>query len=255
MESGPHEKRLSAFEMQRQPNDTTCGPTCLHAVYRYFGDDVPLEDLLTEVPTVEGGGTMGVSLATHALSRGYRARIISWNLQIFDPTWFPDAHRPLTELLVLRAEAKGDPKLAFACRAYVDFLLAGGTVEFRDLEPALLREFLRRGVPILTGLSASFLYRESRERLADGKEDDVGGDPVGHFVVLTGYRPETREVLVTDPMHPNPMAKVHTYPVKVERVVGAIYLGVLTYDANAIVIEPPDDEPAQAPNENDRRRQ
>src|SRR5262249_1472255 len=26
-----------------QPDDFTCGPTCLHAIYRYLGDEVPLD--------------------------------------------------------------------------------------------------------------------------------------------------------------------------------------------------------------------
>ena len=236
----PDRKRdLSAFEIRRQPDDTTCGPTCLHAVYRYFGDDVALGDLVEQVPSLAGGGTLGVLLATHALARGYRATIVTWNLQIFDPTWFAPTRPSLRERLLLRAEAKRNPKLRMSARAYVDFLDAGGKVEFRDLEPALLRRFLRRDVPILTGLSASFLYRDARERPEDGKPDDIAGDPVGHFVVLTGYRPEEREVLVSDPLYPNPLAEVHTYPVKMERLIGAIYLGVLTYDANLIVLEPP----------------
>ena len=32
---------LTVFEIQRQPDDVSCGPTCLHAVYRYFGDELP----------------------------------------------------------------------------------------------------------------------------------------------------------------------------------------------------------------------
>ena len=238
MKSPKSKRDLSSFDIRRQPDDVTCGPTCLDAVYRYFGDGVELHELLEEVPTVAGGGTLGVLLATHALSRGYLATIVTWNLQIFDPTWFSPSRTSLRERLALRAEAKRDPKLRAAARAYVEFLEAGGKIEFRDLEPALLRRFLRRGIPILTGLSASFLYREARERAADGQPDDIAGDPVGHFVVLTGYRPEHREVLVCDPLHPNPLAKAHTYPVKMERLIGAIYLGVLTYDANLIVIEP-----------------
>jgi len=229
---------LSDFEIQRQPDDTTCGPTCLHAVYRHFKDDVVLDDLLGQVPTLAEGGTLGVLLATHALRRGYRATIITWNLQIFDPTWFPHTTSSLSERLEKRARAKQDPKLQVAARAYVDFLAAGGNIEFRDLEPDLLRRILRRNLPILTGLSASFLYREARENPENGEPDDVGGDPVGHFVVLTGYEQATREVLVSDPLYPNPLAKEHTYPVKMQRLIGAIYLGVLTYDANLIVIEP-----------------
>lgn len=250
-----HERDLAGFQIQRQPDDSTCGPTCLHAVYRYFGDEAPLNDLLQEVPALEGGGTLGVLLATHALERGYRATILTWNLQVFDPTWFGPEPIDLRDRLQRRVRAKQDRKLRTAARAYVDYLDAGGRVEFRDIEPALLRRFLKQGLPILTGLSASFLYREARERPEDGREDDVAGDPVGHFVVLTGYDRVTREVLVTDPLHPNPLAVAHTYPVKMERLIGAIYLGVLTYDANLIVIQPRAAQQGAQSDAHHRRRQ
>ena len=231
---------LAGFDIHRQPDDDTCGPTCLHAVYRYFGDHLELSDLLHEVPSLEGGGTLGVQLATHAVSRGYGADIVTWNMQIFDPTWFEVGRTSLRDKLRGRAESrKSDPKMRLACQAYVTFLDAGGRITFRDLEPSLLRGHLGQGRPILTGLSASFLYREARENAVTRQPDDVGGDPVGHFVVLTGYRAKTREVLVTDPLHPNPLAEFHTYPVQMQRLIGAIYLGVLTYDANLIVLEPP----------------
>ena len=255
MKSPRRERDLSSFEIHRQPDDATCGPTCLHAIYRYFGDDVPLDDLLDQVETVEGGGTLGVLLAAHALSRGYRATIVTWNLQIFDPTWFDSPGISLRERLLQRALVKRDPKLRVAAQAYVDFLDAGGKLEFRDLDPKLLRSSLSKGIPILTGLSASFLYREARERNSNGKTDDIGGDPVGHFVVLTGYDSRQREVQISDPMHPNPLAKVHTYQVKMERVIGAIYLGVLTHDANLIVLEPAKGRAERSGGALDRRRQ
>ena len=58
-----------------QPDDSTCGPTCLHAVYRYFGDYVPLPVMVAEVPQLETGGTLASLLGLHALRRGYRARL------------------------------------------------------------------------------------------------------------------------------------------------------------------------------------
>jgi hypothetical protein len=235
----PERDPLADFEIRRQPDDTTCGPTCLHAVYRHFGDDIPFEQLLDEIPALEEGGTHGVHLATHALSRGYRARIVTWNLQVFDPTWFARPLPVLRERLLARAEGLTDAKAAVVCRAFVNFLDAGGEVELGDLDAALLRRFLRKGLPILTGLSATFLYREEREEPSSGVTDDVLGEPVGHFVVLTGYAQSTREVLVNDPLHPNPLAEHHTYQVPMNRLVGAIYLGVLTHDANLIILEPP----------------
>lgn len=71
-----------------QPNDTAYGPTSLHAVYRYYGDNIPLEQVIQEVRHLKTGGTLGVYLAHHALKRGYHAIIYTYNLHIFDPTWF-----------------------------------------------------------------------------------------------------------------------------------------------------------------------
>jgi len=231
-------ERLLSFEIQRQPDDLTCGATCLHAVYRYFGHEIPFAELINDVPTLEDGGTLGVLLATHALAQGYDATIFTWNLDLFDPTWFDLPSGEIPAKLRARAAAKKDPKLRFAARACAEFLDRGGKIELRDLAPGLLLHYLDRRLPILTGLSATFLYRDSRERPTDDQPDDIGGDPVGHFAVLTGYAPTSREVLVSDPMHPNPLSDAHTYPVNIDRVVGAIYLGVLTYDANLVVIEP-----------------
>lgn len=231
--------RRLPIDIRRQPDDTTCGPTCLHAVFDYFGDHVSLDDVQGNVSALPEGGTLGVLLANHALARGYRATIVTWNLHVFDPTWFAPGAPSLRDRLLRRAEAKqADTKLASAASAYVEFLDLGGKVEFRDLEAGLLTRTLRQGVPILTGLSATFLYRESRQRPSDEEPDDVAGDPVGHFVVLSGHDPANDQIYVTDPLHPNPLSEHHTYPVPTQRLIGAIYLGVLTYDANLVLLEP-----------------
>ena len=41
------------FEIEPQPNDISCGPTCLHALYAYYGDGLPLEQVIDEIPQVE----------------------------------------------------------------------------------------------------------------------------------------------------------------------------------------------------------
>jgi hypothetical protein len=48
-------------------------------------------------------------------------------------------------------------------------------------------------------------------------------------------------VRIADPLHPNPLAPEQYYEVGFARLVCAILLGVLTYDANFLVIEPSDD--------------
>jgi hypothetical protein len=233
------------FEILPQPDDFTCGPTCLHAIYRYWGDDVPMRQLVDEVMRTPSGGTADVFLANHALKRGYRATIFTYNLRIFDPTWFPMPREQMRERLQQQRDfkMKDRPVLGLLSDAYLEFLDLGGELRLVDLAPPLLRRWLRRGVPILTGLSSTYLYRHSREYGEDDHDDDVRGEPQGHFVVLCGYRRDRRTVLVADPFLENPMAPLNHYEVTLERAVGAILLGVLTHDANLLMIEPSDPRP------------
>ena len=225
------------LEIQEQPDDTACGPTCLHAVYRYYGDDIALGQVMEEAGTLKDGGTLAVLLGCHALGRGYRATIYTFNLLMFDPTWFENG-APLSEKLQRQAEVKHDARLQEATPAYLQFLDAGGSIRFEDLSAGLLRRYLNRATPILTGLSATYLYRSPREYGAECENDDLRGSPVGHFVVVCGYRKRRREVLVADPWRANPLATRSQYWVDIGRLLNSVLLGIVTYDANLLVIEP-----------------
>jgi hypothetical protein len=225
------------FEICRQPDLASCGPTCLHSVYRYLGDELLLAQVIEECRSLESGGTLDVFLACHALKRGYAARIYTYNLLVFDPTWFADPVADIAAKLRQQAAFKQDPRLQVATEGYLKFLQLGGELRFRDLTPALIRGYLSRGIPIITGLSSTYLYRAPREYGPDDDDDDIRGEPAGHFVVLSGYDRERRAVLVCDPLLPNPVAPRHEYPVEVARVIASILLGILTYDANLLIIQ------------------
>jgi hypothetical protein len=221
-----------------QPTETTCGPTCLHGVYQFWGDVMSLAQVIEETGSLSEGGTLSVFLAHHAQKRGYRATIYTYNVQIFDPTWFELSRDAIVGKLHAQAEAREDEKLRAATRAYIEFFERGGDLRFENLGEQLIRDLLTRHGPVLTGLSATFLYRMARERPDTNRPDDVAGHPVGHFVVLAGHRPETRELLVADPWDPNPLSEARSYWLDVDRVIGAILLGIITYDANLLIIEP-----------------
>ena len=229
------DRRQIPFEIQAQPDETTCGPTCLHAIYNFYDDPVSLSALVGEVPSVTGGGTYAVHLATHALKRGYPVRLYTYNLQVFDPTWFQGTVR-LESRLALRAGFVSSPDLKHACAAYLEFLSLGGVIRWRDLTPALIRKYISRSVPVLTGLSATYLYQSAREFGVGQEYDDVRGEPAGHFVVLTGYDSDTRNVYIADPFKSNPVSEEQQYAVNIDRVLCSILLGVLTYDANLVII-------------------
>lgn len=223
-----------------QPDEVTCGPACLHAVYRYYGDAITLSDVAGDLLMLDAGGTLDVFLANHALKRGYKVSLYTYNLSLFDPTWFalgPDAMRAK---LCEQAKAKRHTKLRLATRGYDEFLERGGKLRLRDLEPRLLRRLLMRGAPVITGLSATYLYRTIRDHPETNVDDDILGEPQGHFVVLTGYARKPGEVLVADPYPNNPFARSGLYAVRIHRLINAILLGITTYDANLLVIEPRD---------------
>lgn len=223
------------LEIRPQPDETTCGPTCLHALYRHFGDGLPLEQLIREVPTVPDGGTLGALLGCHALERGYEVAVYTYNLRIFDPSWFAKTPAELIERLERQRAIRREPKLRLSSDAYARFLRMGGEVRFDELTGGLLQRHLHRGRPLIAGLSATYLYGTARE-LPDGTHDDLRGESVGHFVVLAGYDRETRQVRVLDPLQSNPVGG-HVYSVGVSRLVASIFLGVLTHDANLLLLE------------------
>jgi len=45
------------LDINAQPDGTTCGPTCLHAIYRYFDDAIPLNRVISEVKQLKGALT------------------------------------------------------------------------------------------------------------------------------------------------------------------------------------------------------
>lgn len=248
-------KHAFRFEIESQPNDSSCGPTCLAAVYRYWNDPVDLQSLIRDIGQLSGGGTLAVQLACHALARGYQATITTYNLQMFDPSWFRGAADTRSELLTAKLNAQYDAKraavdvdqarLQFATNSYLKFLATGGQLEMLPLNEELIVRELIQEKPILCGLSATYLYQEKRERnhLPDAfgrtsTADDVGGFPAGHFVVLHGLDPNAGEVLIADPLHPNPLAAKNNYRASLARVTSSILLGILTFDANLLTIVP-----------------
>jgi hypothetical protein len=227
-----HELELTVLP---QTDDTTCGPTCLQALYRYYGDHFDLEDLTGDVQSLPGGGTLAVWLACHALEHGYRAEIFTYNLHLFDPTWFA-AGVDLAGRLRAQARFKRDLRLLHATEGYLEFLRLGGDVRYRPLTGKLIRGILNREVPVLTGLSATHLYGCARE--LENEYDDLRGEPTGHFVLLRGYDRRERKISVADPLLDNPRFGEQYYDVTMDRLISSILLGILTHDANLLVIEP-----------------
>ncbi len=229
-------KTLS-LDIHAQPNDETCGPTCLQAVYQYFDDQISLDQVIREVKTLKTGGTLAVMLGNHALSRGYDATLYTYNLMMFDPTWF-NSGVDLKSKLEEQKAFKSSRKFRQAANAYLNFLSLGGSIKFEELSTHLIRKILNEGTPLLTGLSATYLYDCAREIGETNQYDDIRGTPAGHFVVVHGYDQAKRIANIADPLDTNPISDTHHYQITLRRLINSILLGIVTYDANLLVIKP-----------------
>jgi len=229
--------------IQRQPDYTTCGPTSLHAVYSYFGDAITLPEVIGETHKHATGGTLNVHLGLHALRRGYEAAVWVSNVNYWDPTWF-DGKTDLAAKARARFEAKGVAKqdrVRHALAALEEFLAGEGQILWGDLSPSRIGGVLERRLPILAGTNGTYLYQCARE--TEKGPDDVAGDPFGHFVVVCGYRSQDETVSIADPLKDNPLHGTKYYRTSVHRLIGAIFLGAMTDDANCLVIRPKGWEP------------
>lgn len=232
------------FEITPQPTEKSCGPACLHALYRYYNDNISLEQVVDEVKKLPEGGTLTVYLGLHAQKRGYDASIYTVDLQVFDPTWFKKDKIDISKRLLEQMKIKKDENILVSSKAYIEFLRRGGSIFMEEITPQLIYKVLRNKTPIITGLSATWLYGCSRERQDNMESDDIVGSPTGHFVVLRGIDSvncddlSDGKVAVSDPYLRIPRPGKREYHVDVPHLISSILLGIVTYDAKLLVIKP-----------------
>jgi len=231
------------IKINTQPNDVTCGPTSLHSVYDLHKDDISLPQVISEMNYVHSGGTVASFLGEHALKRGYNVKLYTYNLNMFDPSWFEHGKTKSSRLIHKLNEQlkyKHSKRHKESTQAYLSFLNAGGEIAFKDLTVNLLKKYFEQKIPIITGLSATYLYQSKREYGEGDKSiyDDLKGEPCGHFVVLCGYDETKRHVIVADPHQENPISYDNYYKVNINTLINAILLGVITHDANLLITTP-----------------
>lgn len=219
-----------------QPDDVSCGPTCLASVLAFHGEPIDFAAVEAKVERNPDGGTLGVFLGLAALELGFRASLVSTNLRVFDPTWRGLSSAALVDKLRARAAVVHDRRLARVIEAYVRFVEQGGDVGLEELSEGLLEGYLRRGRPVVCGLSATYLYQTAREDPWSNVADDVGGEPAGHFVCIVGCSGEGGRFVLSDP-YPAALGRPR-YEVTSRRLLNAILLGDETYDGVLLVVEP-----------------
>lgn len=220
---------MKTIEMLPQPDDTSCGPTALHAIYKYYGLDIPLNTVISELEgysTLEG--TYDAMIGVDALKRGFQVNIFVYNLRIFDPSWKYD--ESITEKLYTMKARLSDPRLIKSVEWFIRFSEMGGHIVISSpLINALTAEH-----PVICGLSATHLYNCRRENPITNEYDEFGS-PVGHYVVTDAHFGDT-SVPIYDPYGDRSRIRKIEYIMPINAVIESIMLGTLTYDGSVIEI-------------------
>jgi hypothetical protein len=256
-----HHTRASLLDVARlvQPDDISCGPTCLAQVMRFhsdlLADPTDLGARLTRNPD---GGTLAVHIGQLALDLGWHARLYPLGMRVFDPTWWSLSPTELAGKLSARAAGLPEGDAREDVEHWLRFVQCGGELCFAEPDPTLLMGILDRNRPVICGLSATWLYREARTNPFTNALDDVLGWPTGHFVTIVGYADSGARFHVVDPSPDADRVFDDTpelycssgrgrYLLPADRLIHSILLGDATRDAVLLEVWKPTDTPPEAP--------
>ena len=141
----------------------------------YWGDDEPLATVIERMWRLEQGGTFAVFLGCDALAQGLsRAHLHVQPLRVRSDVVHAAARRH-RRAARSRSARRRATRGQHATDGYLEFLERGGRLRFADLSQHLIRGILRCRLPIITGLSSTYLYRSAREFGRTDTPDDVRG--------------------------------------------------------------------------------
>ncbi len=192
----------------RQPKDE-CEPTCLKMVTDFLDKDRKfdlkgiIKDTQSELKYMDWDYKIGIA----ALKRGFNARIITFSNDLFDPTWAKLSKKKIIEKLKKRLKFvlkydKRDMHEGYiwwwyesSLKAAIEFLEKGGEVELKPISKELIKNYIKKNIPVITPLNGSIFY--NRKRVYRGRYNDIKGEYFGHCVVTSGFK--NNKFIITDP--------------------------------------------------------
>jgi len=223
-----------------------CGPFSLTQVFWYFNKNISPKKIVREIKRLASGGTCDSFLGLYAIKEGFKSEIIPYNINIFDPTWKDISSLDLIDKLEKRMKFEINKNLRERISGYINFLKRGGKIIFKPLSILTVLSYLKKGIPLISSLSLTALYEESRMVIYKRKNiikwyhDDVKGESVGHFVVISGYDHKKKLFKIKDSWHEIPynFSKTGDYVVNIEHFFYSMMMGCLTGGGSFTIVYP-----------------
>ncbi len=119
---------------------------------------------------------------------------------------------------------------------YIEFIEQGGSLRYREPTRELITDLLHRGLPVIVRVSITHLYGVSRE--FEGAYDDIRGEPVSRFVVVSGYFPKSGRFIVRDSSPRVPTRRLGRYSARWDRFLSATLSDHTTDGAALLAVIP-----------------
>ncbi len=141
-------------------------------------------------------GTWSPYIGIYAMKLGYNVEIFTYDVSLFDPTWFNLSNKSLIKKLKIAIKKIKDKDKKFGVRGYIDFLREGGKLTFKIPTKKILIKFLKKKIPPMAFVNSTAYYKRKRKDFKAGKRSEFG-EVGGHCIVISGYK--NGKFIVTDP--------------------------------------------------------
>ena len=185
-----------------------CGPTCLKEVFDFYNYKIDLKTIIKGTKSEKKYIDWDYKLGLFALKCGFKVDVYTLTTDIFDPTWYNFKKDVLLKQLKKRLNFvsknnKKDVKDGYiwwwykpALESIIKFIKAGGNIKFVPISKNLIIKLLKKGIPIIAPLNSTLIYKI--RRVYRNNFDDIKGEYVGHFIVISGYDSRKDKFILVD---------------------------------------------------------
>jgi hypothetical protein len=160
---------------------------------------------------------------TFLISKNLRPKIITNNINIFDPAWFSFGNKNLIKQIKKRKKYLNIVDRSIV-DDYIEYLESGGKIAFNTISSTLLTEFIKDDKPVIAEVASTYLYQKSKATIPGKFNDPIKGDIEGHGVVISGYKGKNTKFKITDPGEYNPYQEGGNYWISEELLLASIFI-------------------------------
>ncbi len=192
-----------------EQQDDECGPASVAEVLDFYKIPYVMQDIIDYTSNCYKYRDWDYLMGQYLLKNGLKPQLITFQSLIYDPSWNSLSQKNLLSKLKEelqffcsespRLQHKGfkawhqlGPEISEIEEA-IKFIEMGGEVVIKPLSCEDISTFLARGYPIICAYDAILLHGKKRGFM--GKPDDIGGVPMGHVSVISGYNKDNFKII------------------------------------------------------------